>query len=120
MEAAQELWPKLGMFVEKNMRRADRPRRQRIDRDDLAFPFWIQQIPIGFDLGWIDQLGVIGDLAAARRAFENENITILRVIVMMLAFIPSGKIENIGQEQQRLHRLQTFGAVKYRQRRNVP
>ena len=76
------------MLIEKNLRRIDRSGHQRIDGDDLSLPFWLEQIPVGANLRGIDELGIEGDIAGPRRAFENKDVTILRIIVMMLALKP--------------------------------
>ena len=60
---AQKLRPEFRMLVEKNLRRIDRPRYQRIDGDNLAFPFWIGAGLPGEVLGHLigDLVAVIGD-----------------------------------------------------------
>jgi len=60
------------MLIEKNLRRIDRAGDQWIDRDDLTFPFRIQQIPKRADVFRIDELGIVSQLAAARRSFEGK------------------------------------------------
>ena len=107
------------MLVEKNLRRIDRPGHQRIDGDDLTLPLGIEQIPVGANLRGIDQLRIKSDIARPRRAFEDEDITVLRIIVMMLALEPIGFVKNLGQHQQRLDRLEDLGFMKHRQRRDV-
>src|SRR5262245_9530614 len=99
MKAAQKLRAEFWVLVEKNMRRADRTGDQRIHRNDFSLPLRAEQVPVGLDLAGTDQLGVESNIAAARRALEDENKTILRIIVMVFALVPRRHIENLGQQQ---------------------
>src|ERR1041385_1270904 len=116
MQPPDKLWAEIGLSIEKYLRRADRAGDQRIDGDDPSLPFWVEQIPVRFDLRRPDHFGVEGNFAAPGRAFENKNIATLRIIVMMFALIPSRRIDDIREPQQRLDGLQDFCSMKARQR----
>src|ERR1044071_3581613 len=95
MQLSDEFRTEIRLSIKKYLRRAYRSRDQRIHRDDFSLPLRAEQVPIRFDLSRIYQLGVKSNFAAPRRAFEHEDVTIFRIVVMMSALVPSRKIDDI-------------------------
>ena len=55
--------------------------------EDFPLPFRIEQIPVGFELLWVDVRGVIGNPAVRCRTDIVEDILLLRIGVVMLLLI---------------------------------
>src|SRR4051812_17565120 len=62
---AEELFDKLraelGMVVEK-LHRLSQAGERGIERDDLPLPLWIRQLPVRFEILFLDELAVVVEL----------------------------------------------------------
>ena len=66
--------------------------------NDLALPFWIQEIPVRLDLFGIHKFGVKGVFAAVHIALKNENISSLGIGVVVFAVPPFRFIGDFGED----------------------
>ena len=79
--------------------------------DDLALPLGIEQVPVRFDLGGVDLLGVVADDDAGL-AVDVEQVLILRIDVVMFPLPPFRGIDDVRQHQHRCDRIERFGFIE--------
>src|SRR6266550_6973316 len=72
----------------------------------------LEKIPVGTNLARLHRLGIVRNILADVAEIE-ENISVLRVDVLMLAKPPLGLIDDLGKDQRRAHAVQYFGAIEY-------
>src|SRR5581483_8261734 len=99
----------IGMVVEKAQCMGHGADPAHVVGDDLALPFRVEKVPIGFELFGIDQLGIVGVLAAVHVALENKNILALGIGVVMFALPPLRFVDDLGKNQLRPDRFEDIG-----------
>jgi hypothetical protein len=90
-----------------------------VQTDDFAPPFRVEQVPIRFELGRFDQLGVVGNGEARNAAFIDEDKFALGVDVEMFALPPKRRVEYLRQDQLRRERIEELVFVKAVKRRRA-
>src|SRR5438876_5520320 len=83
-----------------------------VPRFDFSLPLGIQQIPIGLEILYVDELGIIVDRAVSRRTDIVENVLAFRVRVLVLLEIPFSLVSDLGQYQRRLDRVERFSLIE--------
>src|ERR1043166_2489780 len=76
--------------------------------DHLALPLGIEKLPIGFEIQWIHQRGVVVKIIKGS-AGKRKNILVLVVSVDVFSLPPLGLIKNCRKDQRGLDRIQKAG-----------
>ena len=82
-----------------------------IEGDDLAFPLGVEQIPVGFETGGIDELGVVAQ-QEQRRADVDQNIAPFGIDELLFALPPLRLIFDLGQDIRRGDRIEDFALIE--------
>ena len=96
------------MIIEKPRVAGARPGFADIARFDLAFPLWVQQVPVRMKFLFIDGFAVVIDRTVSRRADVVENILRFRIGILMRLQIPFGLIADLRQNKAGLIGSSTF------------
>ncbi len=99
------------MVKEKLQRRTD-ARAGRLLGDIFPFPLGVDEIPVGFEVFRIDQIGIEIKARRSRIGEVNEHMLLFGIVVAVLAAVPLGLIKNFGKYQRRLERTEDLSLVK--------
>src|SRR6266702_1916917 len=95
----------LGTVIKKLHRRAQ-PGVSWIERDDFSFLLGIDDVPIGFELFRVDQIGVVRQLRVAWTGKKSEDIFAFRIGVAVFVPVPFGCVHDLGKNERGFNRIE--------------
>src|SRR4030095_13268145 len=115
---AQEFTAELGRGIQMNQSGFDgrEMRSGRVKYYNLAFPFWIKEIPVRFDLSTLNELGVKAIERLDFTVKSKDVFTFLVDIIVFAFFPPLGGMDNLRENESWADRIQDFLFVEREER----
>src|SRR5215510_4828410 len=99
-------------MVEEELQGRTDTRAGGLLRNVLSLPFWVHQVPVGFEFFRIDEIGIEIKAGRSRIGDVDKNMLLLGVVVAVFAAVPFGFVENFRKDQRGLDRIENLSFVE--------